>query len=900
VVKFEQRLGREIAEREHTEEALRESELGYRTLFENAPVGFGLATSDGRILMCNDKLVQISGYSEAELLRINVRDAYQNPEESDLLFERLGTEGFVRGYETVFRRKDGTSYYAKLTIAPFPLGDEEIWLAVIEDITERKQVEQALQRSEEHFRAVIENASDIIMILNADGTIRYGSPSVERLLGYEPQDFLGRTPSEFVHPDDLPVVRNAFIRSVRELGITLQIEFRLRHQDGSWRVVEAIGNNLLDAPAVTGIVVNARDVTERKQAEAALREQTHALRESEELLNNILTASSVGIAHAKDRNIVWANEAMVRMFGFTEEERYLGKDTQILYASEEEYRRVGRITYEQQRAGKVVELDAKFKRQDGSLFDGYVRVNTLDPLDPIKGIIVSIIDITERKQAEEERSRLLVQIQEQARRIEQIMDTVPAGVLLLDAAGRVVLANPVAERDLSVLADARVGDIITRLGDRPLMELLTSPPKGLWHEVKTDTRTFEIIARPMENGPEPENWVLVISDVTREREIRRRAQQHERLAAVGQLAAGIAHDFNNIMATIVLYAQMSAQAEGVSDLIRRRMETINQQAQHATGLIQQILDFGRRAMLERRPLDLLPLLKEQVKLLKRTLPESIEIELLYGPEEYIVNADLTRMQQMVMNLAVNARDAMPEGGGLRIGLERIRIGEGEATPLPEMQAGEWVRMTVSDTGVGIPPDVLPRIYEPFFTTKAPLGSGLGLSQVHGIVAQHEGHIDVRTQRGQGTTFTIYLPALSVRGPETSPPRTAHLPQGEGQTILVVEDNAATRQALMEGLELLSYCVLEAANGQEALVVLEQRKGDVALVLSDVVMPGMGGVALFHTLREKYPAVRMVLLTGHPMEDALKDLRAQGLHIWLFKPPSLKQLAEVIAQALEES
>jgi CheY-like chemotaxis protein len=223
-----------------------------------------------------------------------------------------------------------------------------------------------------------------------------------------------------------------------------------------------------------------------------------------------------------------------------------------------------------------------------------------------------------------------------------------------------------------------------------------------------------------------------------------------------------------------------------------------------------------------------------------------------------------------------------------------------------MKPGDWVQVTVSDTGVGIPPDVLPHIYEPFFTTRAPLGSGLGLSQVHGIVAQHEGHIDVKSRPGQGTTFTIYLPALAICQPETPTQRTARLSRGEKQTILVVEDNAAVRRALAESLQLLNYQVLEASNGQQALEICERRAeaghdaDRIALVLSDVVMPGMGGIALFHALREKYPQVRLVLLTGHPMEDELKNLSEQGLSGWLLKPPGLEQLAEAIGQALKEA
>jgi CheY-like chemotaxis protein len=241
---------------------------------------------------------------------------------------------------------------------------------------------------------------------------------------------------------------------------------------------------------------------------------------------------------------------------------------------------------------------------------------------------------------------------------------------------------------------------------------------------------------------------------------------------------------------------------------------------------------------------------------------------------------------------------MPDGGELRIGLERIKVRSGESPLLPEMAAGEWALVTVSDTGTGIPPDVLPHIFEPFFTTRAPLGSGLGLAQVHGIVGQHGGRIDVDTQVGEGTTFTIYLP-MHLAEPSISAAAAgpAALPAGRGETILIVEDDAVVRRALMDSLEGLNYSVLEAVNGLEALALLEQHGDSIALLLSDVVMPGMGGMALLHTLRETGSTVPMVMLTGHPLEKELEDLRAQGTIDWLPKPPQLEDLAEVVAQVL---
>ena len=556
--------------------------------------------------------------------------------------------------------------------------------------------------------------------------------------------------------------------------------------------------------------------------------------------------------------------------------------------------------------GKTTEnVEVIIRRQDGE--ERWVLGNAAPVRNADGEIIAGIFvfpDITERKRAEAERDQLLAHIQEQAGQLQQIMKTVPEGVLLLNTDGQVILANPVAEEYLAALTGARVGDTITHIGNHLLTELLTSPPKGLWHDVEINglaSQCFEVIARPIESGPISRGWVMVIRDVTQQRQVERHVRQQDKLAAVGQLAAGIAHDFNNIMATIVLYAQMSARDEELPIYARERMRSIYQQAQHATNLIRQILDFSRRTVLERRPLDLLPLLKEQVQLLERILPENIKVKLDYGRDKYTVSADLTSIQQMVMNLAVNARDAMPKGGELRLELRRMRVQSRNKAPLPEMDAGEWVHVIVSDTGSGIPPNSLPYIFDPFFTTKAPgEGTGLGLAQVYGIVGSHEGTIDVESHIGEGTTFRIYLPALPVHPLDptvSASEETQTLPKGNGETILVVEDNAAVRGALVESLELLDYRALEAANGHEALEVLDKRSEEIALMLSDVVMPAMGGRALLHALRERGLTVPVVMLTGHQMKKEMEELRTQGMVDWLPKPPGLKQLAEVVARTL---
>ena len=374
----------------------------------------------------------------------------------------------------------------------------------------------------------------------------------------------------------------------------------------------------------------------------------------------------------------------------------------------------------------------------------------------------------------------------------------------------------------------------------------------------------------------------------------------ERLAAVGQLAAGIAHDFNNIMAIITLYSQLTMSAVGLTQRDQDRLATINTQAWRASHLVQQILDFSRKSILQMQPTDLSALLQNQLELLERTLPEYIKIRGICDLNAHTINADRTRMQQIITNLAVNARDAMPLGGELRIELHPIEVKPDEKPPMPKMKPGTWLQLTFTDTGTGIAPEVLPHIFEPFFTTKGPgEGSGLGLAQVYGIVGQHGGHIDVKTELGTGTTFHIYLPALETASAQPSGDDVSRIPQGKGELVLVVEDNATLREGLSAVLTALNYRTVEAANGRIALALLEEMGEQIDLVLSDVIMPEMGGKELFNAIRAQKRSLPVILLTGHPLDKTFIGEAGQEVAFWLPKPPSFDSLAAALAEALQK-
>ncbi len=491
-------------------------------------------------------------------------------------------------------------------------------------------------------------------------------------------------------------------------------------------------------------------------------------------------------------------------------------------------------------------------------------------------------------------------------RLESLVVHLPNGVVLLDAEQHIMLANPAAQQCLAALTPAAIGDKLTHLGDQSIETILTSSSlaRGENYPVEImggSNQAFAIMAEPLAVGPEAGGWLLVIWNNTETRATQERIKEQERLAAVGQLAAGIAHDFNNILTSIIGFAELVRLHPDLPPGVQEDLQRIINQGQRATRLVRQILDFSRQSVTEKRPLNLAPFLKETIKLLERTIPENIRIiqEIEPNPEAYHLNADPAQMQQVLTNLAVNARDAMPGGGELRFQLSSLTLTLGERPPYPDMSPGNWIILIISDTGNGIPTEVLPRIFEPFFTTKeVGKGIGLGLAQVYGIISQHGGFIDVKTELEKGTTFTLYLPALpplQKTSPQSIEPETLH---GSGEVILLVEDNMAVLEVTQAMLKHLGYRVITATNGRQALEVFEQHQSEIALVLTDITMPEMGGVALSQTLRAKYPFTKVVALTGYPLEIVSKDLLSQGIVGWLQKPLSRGELAQIISRSLK--
>ncbi len=750
-------------------------------------------------------------------------------------------------------------------------------LLMLRDISEDKKREQ-------EYTQLVNSMNDTAFVIDFNGKFLEMNDTALDVLGYSREELLAMGPYDI----DASISKEGIGQLIERMKMGEMQVFETKHitKDGKTFPVE-VSSSLVNYCGQPAILSVTRDLTDRKRIEQHL----------------ALTFS--GIDHAQiglyqvddDGKIYYVNQYACDSLGYTQDEMMNMHIWDIDVDLDEERWKQHRM---RTRSQVVTTMEAVHRRKDGTEFPVEVTINFAEIAD--KQVSISVAkDITERKQAEKQREILLDQLREHAQRLLDVMSTVQVGLLLIDSEHTIILANPMGKDNLEVLTNDKVGDKLTYLGNRMLEDLLALPETGgLRHEVIAKDQVFEVMTHTMSGNLETGNLLLVIDDVTLERQVQRQLNQQERLATVGQMAAGLAHDFNNILSIIALYARQDLREMDLPGKIRDHLEIITLQTDRARDIIQQILDFGRCAILERRSIDLEEVVEAQIRLLKRMLPETVRIEFDTSDEEYIVNADKTRMQQILVNLVLNARDAMPNGGILQIKLSRLHITDEKLAKLPDIEPGECVCMTISDEGVGIAPDVLPYIFNPFFTTKPPgEGTGLGLPQVYGIVKQHNGYISVETAPDQGASFMIYLPAESKKTQEQPVVDKRLSLRGHGETILVVEDNEVLLKALVEILASLDYRVLGAFNGQEALDVLEKHRQEVDLVLSDLVMPEMGGKELMQIIQQRGLNIPIVMMTGHPREDELLDMEADGLSGWIRKPPTIEQIARLLAHILEE-
>lgn len=931
----------DITERKLAEDALHESEDRYRDLVENSQDLICTHDLQGNMLSVNPATARISGYSVEELLGMNVFDILAPVDRKDFptYLAAIQATGSASHRMAILTKSGEQRVWAYDSTLRTEGVHEPIVRNSARDITEQLRAEEALANEKKLLRTLIDHLPDSIYAKDIEGRFILKNIAGAGLLGAAtPDEAIGKTDFDFYAPE-MAAEFYADDQSVIQSGQSI-----INHEElvtgatghSTWLSTTKVPLRDLQGNII-GLVGIGHDITERRRAQARIETQLErlaalhaidvAITSNRDLAQTLDVALEQAITHlGLDAACVLLidsnNQTLTHVAG-------RGFRTSL---SEEKPVILGQgLMGQAVMEGRVVWADEISQIQDSPRLtamwadEGFSVYHGIPLI--AKDRIIGLMEVfrrTPRASDAEWRSfletlagqaaiavdnaTLFAEIQAQVQLTQQIIDNAPEGMVLLDREQRLVLANPTALAIVPALAQLATGDLVTALDDQPLSAFLPELGSGqLRHELTLSQplRILEVAAQPLTAGPHSGGKLLVMWDVTAERTQQRYQQAQERLATVGQMAAGIAHDFNNIMGAIVLYAQMLRKSPNLTDRQQGQLATIQDQAHHATNLIRQILDFSRRSVMEKAPVDLSPLVKELIKLLERTLPENIRSTLDYDRNEYAVFGDATRLQQVLMNLALNARDAMPSGGDLRFALSVISTTPHQPPPLPDMTAGEWVCLMVSDTGAGIDAADLPHIFEPFFTTKFPgQGTGLGLAQVYGIVKQHDGFLTVNSQVKQGTTFIIYLPLFNSPQPLLQESKEDAVISRGSETILLVEDNPAMRQSVADSLEGLGYRVLCAEDGVAALEVLAQEEGSsgagVDLVLSDLVMPRMGGAELTTALALRYPTIKILIMTGHPLNDGHQLLQQMGKGAWIQKPFKMDTLSDRIRDLLGPS
>jgi PAS domain S-box-containing protein len=781
--------------------------------------------------------------------------------------------------------------------------------------TDRAMLERSLELSSQELlqansemRAVFRAFPDLLFRLDHDGTIIDYQASGTTDFYLQPQELLGRRIQDVPLKGVGAEFRNA-IRKVQETKSVVNVEYCLMIQDQK-RCYEARLLPLLD----NQIIVIIRNITERKQAEEAFRDSERRFADIVEFLPDATFVID------QERKVIAWNRAMEKMTGVRAED-ILGKGD-YAYATP---------FYGHQRPiviDLVLDPDAEIerrydllKRKGNSLYaenflpllrggEGAYVSAIASPLFDNNGkqigAIESIRDITERKRVEEALSRA-------EEKYRSIFENAIEGIFQTTPDGRIISANPAFARILGYDSPEELLNTVADLSQQVYVNLEDRVELMRLVEERGVLREFEV---RLVRKDKSTAWITLnvhavrdsagriiylegtAQDITERKELESRILQMQKMDAIGTLAGGIAHDFNNILAAILGYTEV-AQGESDQSAVNDHLERILEACDRARNLVGQILTFSRKTDMEKRPVDMVSIVTEALDLLRATLPSTIRIHSIFAQRVYTVLADPTQIHQVLINLGTNAAHAMREKGGvLEIRLDNVEITP-QSKPLhPDLNVGPYVKLTVSDTGTGIPPEVIYRIFDPFFTTKKRgEGTGLGLSVVYGIIKGCGGTVTVQSELGAGSVFAVYLPATGHHTGLEEPTQTP-VPLGSEKILFVDDENLlATAGRLM--LEGLGYQVMATTDSTKALQIFREGPNPFDLVVTDMTMPGLTGADLSREILKIRPDTPIILITGFSDLINEEKARALGIRAFAMKPLRRTNLARLIRKVLDD-
>jgi PAS domain S-box-containing protein len=709
----------------------------------------------------------------------------------------------------------------------------------------QEHMEEELRQRDALLRNVMENVEDLVVVIDPEERVLLKSPSHRRLFGSATpstgSDFFGP-----VHPQDRDIVRAALRRALegRSSG---QVQYRLVLPDTSERTLEGQGNVMFDEVGQRqGVLWVARDVTERRLAERRILEQAALLDEARDAI----------CVNDLDQRILFWNRSAERLYGWAANEALGRNANELLYQDQVALTALKTLIQCGEWDGELQQVTRSGQHLVVASRWTLIRDENRTP----KSILVINTDVTEQKKAEQK-------IREQAALLDKARDA----ILLARLDQRIVYWNEGASRLYGWSAEeamgARVEDLVFDEKPRSWASILQAvSEKGEWvgelHQRTKDgrkviTQCCQTLVRDASGNP---TAILYINtDLTEQKKIEAQFLRTQRMESIGALAGGIAHDLNNVLGPIMMAVDV-IQADPKNEANTGLLDLIGNSAKRGSELVKQILTFARGIDGGRTALKMERLVAEVVKLAADTFPRDVTVEAIIANEIPSVQGDATQIHQILLNLFVNARDAMPAGGRIQVRVNTVTVDKRSTRFYREPVSGRFVLIEVSDTGTGIPADVLPKIFEPFFTTKEPgKGTGLGLSTVLGIVKGHGGFVEVASQPGKGATFLVYLPTEEPQTEEKAPDPGS----GRNEGILVVDDEAAILEITRETLAAFGYRVLTTGTGEEAVALFTRHREDVNLVIADLIMPGISGQALIARLREIKPGIRVIAVSGIP-------------------------------------
>jgi two-component system cell cycle sensor histidine kinase/response regulator CckA len=798
-------------------------------------------------------------------------------------------------------------------------------------LRERESVADALRRQ----ALIFEHLYDGIVVTDLRGVILDWNPAAARLFGYTQSEVLGRNVEILNRPGEGPTLARAIQAGLRARGRWAG-ELRVVGKDGTEREVEAVVIALRDeAGRDIGRVSVNRDITEQRRAERIqhaafliseaanatdnLQDLFHAIHD---IVGELMPAKNFYIALLDPLTGTISFPYFVDQVDTPDAPRPLGRGlTDYVLRTGKPLLATPERTLELERYGEVELLGVPsvdwlgVPLRIGERTIGVLAVQTYSEgvrygeheREVLQFVSTQVAMAIDRKRADEERGR-------QQDFLRQVIDLNPNLIFVKDWEGRFTLVN----QALADLYGAPVEQLIGKRdadfnsneeeverfleGDREAMR--SGEPRFVMEEPNTDARTgarrwFQVIKVPLRSADGAPQVLGVATEITQRKELESQLRQAQRMEAVGQLAGGIAHDFNNVLTAILGYTLLLLRDPALPAAQRDDMQEIHQAAQRAAALTQQLLAFSRKQVLQPTVLDMTEVVEGMKTLLRRLIGEHIALITVPERQPLLVRADRGQLEQVIVNLAVNARDAMPAGGTLTIETEAVELDDAFVASHPGSQTGAHVVLTVRDTGIGMDPETRGRVFEPFFTTKpVGKGSGLGLATVYGIVKQSGGYVEVSSAPARGSTFRVYLPRVSAQAPAPAPPPATETPRGGRETVLLVEDEVGVRNLARRALQRFGYRVLEAGNGEEALTLARHAAEPIDLLLTDVVMPEMGGRELaLHLVRER-PSTRVLYTSGYTDTGVLQDEIRDAVVSFLPKPYTPQELAQKVREVLD--